>query len=218
MIDILFATTEENDHTGYASVVCDRNANPTSYDSKALATKSGRTDRSAFWTILNVLENAPTDRDLRIFFDEDESAIEHRQDEIREWLIGRGHPEVEIHCGPPPEDNFAGTDISFETALRRMKRQSRAAAWGVTLNENAIVPGPKISGVKAQTLHKIAHRHGFEKGAFRLFLSEYGIISASEVTEAIYSKVKTRLSSKVVAEIYNKKYFNKTGQLAPASA
>lgn len=218
MVDLFFVTCRENTTTGYSALIVKEQ----SLSSKSTAV--GESDYDSKEIFKAVLQRVPSDSRITVHLSEGERLLsEVESSRISEALRKRGHPYhgLLVHSdGEDKEEKYTDVgglgEMTYNAweILSDLMQQARAAAWNVRLNENAFVPGASVSTEKAQTLHQVASQSGFSRGALRLFLSEYGMISTKEVTQPVYKRIRKRLSSDTVAEIYNERYAQKKDAIA----
>lgn len=125
------------------------------------------------------------------------------QEAVIETLENRGHPSVSVET---KEVELNSTKHKEKDLLPLLVREARASCWGVSLNTMNYVPGVPITTEEAQELHIKADSSGFQTGAFRYLLCQFGLVSASEVTGAIHHRVRRIVESGTLARIYNEKY------------
>lgn len=214
MIEVHFASIRENSTTGWSiRLVRESDVAPSknsAYSRKnGTLSKSGTTD-DAYQTLFNLITKIDVSQDLRIFVHVKDRVFQNSDgfNDLPAALRERGHENVVViafgkdySSSDDPDTDYDAFDLNKE-----LYREARAAAWGVRMNPKGYVPGPTIDSEEAQEIHKLANMNGWSKGAFRLFLAEYGLISANEITEAIVDRVKQRLYSGTIAEMYNDKY------------
>jgi len=209
MVDICFSSSAENDTLGW-SVRLVRQSDtepdePFRGTDDVISRSRSTDDASPTQVLYNITACVQTPEPMRIWVRDEEWEALDPLDELASQLRQKGHEEANV-LAVGDELNDESPEFDIEALAKKLHQEARAACWGVTLNENAFVPGMPVENEKAQKLHVIAKRSGFEEGALRLFLSEYGLISTKEVTHSIYDRVRRRLQSTEMANLYNRKY------------
>ena len=208
MVDICIAFEYENDTLGWSTRLVrqgDSEPDEPFRNTEDVISRSRSTDLSQIKVLYKITACVKTSESLRLWLRNSE--WEDSQDDLdglRQQLRQKGHETVEILFVSDQHEKKIGYDV--EALSDDLRREARAACWGVSLNEYAFIPGLPVESKKAQKLHIIAKKSGFTPGALRLFLSEYGMISTKEVTNAIYDRVRRRLQSNSIADLYNQKY------------